>query len=80
MQQWKDNLGCVSKLVNRLIPSNQQERQIYTKAHKLVADQFNEFFFSSVGKKAASASAHLGVTNNINMRESVEISIPENRR
>ena len=38
-------------------------------------------FFLPVGKKAASASAHLAVTNNINMRESLEsITIPENHQ
>ncbi|XP_028419082.1 uncharacterized protein LOC114544722 [Dendronephthya gigantea] len=78
VQQHKDNPRSIWKIINRLVPSKSQERQIYTKDHKSIANEFNQFF-SSVGENAAKKSIHLAAANNIALQEPYEkVYIPEN--
>ena len=64
VQQNKCNPKSLWKIIHRAIPSREREKQVYTKDHKTVADEFNTFF-SAVGKNAAEAAAKLAADNDI---------------
>ena len=64
VQQNKCNPKSLWKIINKAIPSREREKQVYTKDHKTVANEFNTFF-SAVGKNAAEAAAKLAADNDI---------------
>lgn len=58
VQRNKNNPCSLWKVINVATPFWECEGQIYTKDHKIVADEFNRFF-STVGRNAAKATAKL---------------------
>ena len=71
VQQKKGNSRSLWKIINRLIPSKEKDRHVYTKDLKSVANEFN-IFFSTVGENAARESTRLAEINNISLNESLE--------
>ena len=67
--QHRNNPSSLWKIINRVIPSKEQENQTYTKDLKLVANEFNQFF-STVGVKAGDVSRRLAEDNNISLPDS----------
>ena len=65
VQRNKNNPSSLWKVINVATPFWERERQIYTKDHKIVADEFNRFF-STVGRNAAKATAKLVTASHIN--------------
>ena len=65
VQRNKNNPSSLWKVINVATPFWECERQIYTKDHKIVADEFNRFF-STVGRNAAKAAAKLVTASHIN--------------
>ena len=65
VQRNKNNPSSLWKVINLATPFWECERQIYTKDHKIVADEFNRFF-STVGRNAAKATAKLVTASHIN--------------
>ena len=63
LQNHKDKPGCLWKIIN-VIPSKKRPNLTYSKDHKSIADDFNQFFWS-VGRKTAEAT-RLALQNNIN--------------
>lgn len=68
VQLHKHNPSSLWKIINRLIPSKNQERLTYSK-------DFNRFF-SSVGRNAANASIRLAEDNNIILPEPTPETVP----
>ena len=64
VQRNKNNPSSLWKVINVAMPFWECERQIYTKDHKIVADEFNRFF-STVGRNAAKAAAKLVTASHI---------------
>ena len=64
VQRNKNNPSSLWKVINLATPFWECERQIYTKDHKIVADEFNRFF-STVGRNAAKAAAKLVTASHI---------------
>lgn len=75
VQLHKDNPSSLWKIINRVIPSKNQERLTYSKDLKTTANEFNRFF-SSVGRNAANASIHLAEDNNITLPEPTPETVP----
>lgn len=65
VQRNKNNPSSLWKVINLATPFWECERQIYTKDHKIVEDEFNRFF-STVGRNAAKAAAKLVTASHIN--------------
>ena len=68
VQENKNDPRSLWKIINRIIPSKEKERQVYAKNPKTVADEFNAFF-SKVGRNAADAVAQLAEEVNITHKE-----------
>ena len=75
VQLHKDNPSSLWKIINRVIPSKNQERLTYSKDLKTTANEFNRFF-SSVGRNAANAFIHLAEDNNITLPEPTPETVP----
>ena len=64
LQSSKSNSRSLWKVINNNVPSKSQEKHVYSKDLKTVANDFNSYFLS-VGSRAADAVAQLARDNNI---------------
>ena len=74
VQLHKHNPNSLWKIINRVIPSKNQERLTFSKDLKTTANEFNRFF-SSVGRNA-NASIHLAEDKNITLPEPTRETVP----
>lgn len=74
VQLHKHNLNSLWKIINRVIPSKNQERLTFSKDLKTTANEFNRYF-SSVGRNA-NASIHLAEDKNITLPEPTRETVP----
>ena len=75
VQLHKHNPNSLGKIINRVIPSKNQERLTYSKDLTTTANKFDRFF-SSVGRNAASASIRLAEDSNITLPEPTRETVP----
>ena len=75
VQNHKDKPGCLWKIINNIITSKERPTLTYSKDHKSVADDFNQFF-SSVGRKTAEEATRLALENDINTSHTCFSSTP----
>ena len=73
VQSNKSNSRSLWKVINNVVPSKSQEKHVYSKDLKTVANDFNSYF-SSVGSRAAEAVAQLARDNNITYSNSSPLS------
>ena len=73
VQSNKSNSRSLWKVINNVVPSKSQEKHVYSKDLKTVANDFNSYF-SSVGSRAADAVAQLARDNNITYSNSSPLS------
>ena len=73
VQSNKSNSRSLWKVINNVVPSKSQEKHVYSKDIKTVANDFN-LYFSSVGSRAADAVAQLARDNNITYSNSSPLS------
>ena len=59
----KNDPGSLWKIVNKIIPSKEKERQVYTKDLKIIVGEFNEYFVS-VGRSTPEMAPNLAKQNN----------------
>ena len=64
VQNNMNNSRSLWKVINNIVPSKTQEKLVYSKDLKTVANEFNSYF-SSVGSRTAEAVAKLALENNI---------------
>ena len=64
VQNNMNNSRSLWKVINNIVPSKTQEKLVYSKDLKSVANEFNSYF-SSVGSRTAEAVAKLALENNI---------------
>ena len=64
VQNNMNNSRSLWKVINNIVPSKTQEKLVYSKDFKSVANEFNSYF-SSVGSRTAEAVAKLALENNI---------------
>ena len=64
VQNKMNNSRSLLKVINNIVPSKTQEKLVYSKDLKTVANEFN-LYFSSVGGRTAEAVAKLALENNI---------------
>ena len=64
VQNNMNNSRSLWKVINNIVPSKTQEKLVYPKDLKTVANEFNSYF-SSVGSRSAEAVAKLALENNI---------------
>ena len=74
MQLHKHNPNSLWKIINRVIPSKNQERLTFSKDLTTTANKFDRFF-SSVGRNA-NASIHLAEDKNITLPEPTRETVP----
>ena len=60
----KSNPSSLWKVINSIVPSKDQEKQVYSKDLKSIVNDFN-LYFSSVGSRTADTAAQLANDNNI---------------
>ena len=64
VQNNMNNSRSLWKVINNIVPSKSQEKLVYSKDLKTVANEFNSYF-SSVGSRTTEAVAKLALENNI---------------
>ena len=67
VQANKNSLRALWKIINRAVPSKENQQSSYTKHLSTIANEFN-LFFSKVGQNGAKASQSLMEKNNITAR------------
>ena len=67
VQANKNSPRALWKIINRAVPSKENQQSSYTKDLSTIANEFN-LFFSKVGQNAAEASQSLMEKNNITAR------------
>lgn len=75
MQLHKHNPNSLWKIINRVIPSKNQERLTYSKDLTTTANRFDRFF-SSVGRNAANVSIRLAEDSDITLPEPSPETVP----
>ncbi len=63
IEKYKGNSRSMWKVIRECLPSRDSDKPIYQKDHKVLANEFNEYF-ASVGKTAADKVKKLAEVNN----------------
>ncbi len=67
IEKYKGNSRSMWKVIRECLPSRDSEKPIYQKDHKVLANEFNEYF-ASVGKTADDKVKKLAEVNNFQIR------------